>query len=454
MLGIATEVAEAAQQQPTAERVQALKRIIPCSTIQSILKQTGQTWPCRRVPKWFMVWFVIGMGLFATDCYRQIFRWLQRYRPKGVPLRSTLCEARQRLGVAPLQWLRKRVVKLLATPTTPGAYYRGLRLMALDGFVVDLPDTPDNARVFGRPQGGRAAGAFPQARVLALCEVGTHILWRCLVKPIRRAEIVMARALLRYLAPDMLLLWDRGFLSYANVQDVRSGRAQLLARIKKNLVFAKHQRLSDGSYLAKLYRSAKHRRQDHAGILVRIIEYTINDPGRPGSGPVHRLLTTLRDARRHPAQRLIELYHERWEEELAIDELKTHQQQRPVLRSQTPAGVVQEIDGVLLAHFIVRTLMVEAAATQHLPPRRLSFTGTLKILRCRLPECPRSAAGRQRWYDNVVQEIAEEVLPPRRDRLNPRVIKRKMSKWPKKRPHHQRNPQPTMKFREALEIKC
>lgn len=451
MLGLDQEVAAVAQQ-PTAERVKALKRIIPCSTIKSILKQVGQRQHCPRLPKCFMVWFVIGLGLFATDCYRQVFRWLNRFRKKSIPQRTTLCEARQRLGVAPLRWLMDKVVKLLATLTTPGAFYRGLRLMAMDGFVVDLPDTPDNERIFGRPQSGRAPGAFPQARVLALCEIGTHVLWKVLIKPIRCAEIVMARVLLRYLAPDMLLLWDRGFLSYRNVQDVLAGQAHLLARIKKNLVFAKLKVLCDGSYLAKLYPSPKHRRKDQDGIVVRIIEYTFRDTGRPGSGTPHRLLTTLLDPRLDPAKRLIELYHERWEEELAIDELKTHQRQRPVLRSQTPAGVVQEIYGLLLAHFVVRKLMCEAAATQDLPPRRLSFTATLKILRCRLPECPRSVRGRQRWYRDLLSEIAEETLDERRDRINPRVIKCKMSKWAKKRPEHRQYPQPTKRFCDSLKI--
>lgn len=451
MLGLDKEVA-AVSQQPKAERLKALKRIIPCSTIQSILKRVGQDRPCRRLPKWFMVWFVIGMGLYATDCYRQVFRWLSQFRKKGVPLRTTLCEARQRLGVAPLRWLMDQVVQLLATPQTPGAFYRGLRLMALDGFVVNLPDTPDHERVFGRPKNGHSSGAFPQARVLALCEIGTHVLWRCLIKPMRRAEIGMARALLRYLAPDMLLLWDRGFLSYSNVQDVLAGGARLLARVKKKLVFAKLKVLPDGSYLAKLYPSPKHRRKDQDGIVVRVIDYTFHDPNRPGSGQPHRLLTTLLDARLDPAKRLIELYHERWEEELAFDELKTHQRQRPVLRSQTPAGVVQEIYGLLLAHFVVRKLMFEAAANEHLPPRRLSFTGTLKILRCRLPQCPRTLRGRQRWYRDLLAEIAEETLEKRRPRINPRVIKCQVSKWAKKRPEHRHHPQPTVPFVESLEI--
>jgi hypothetical protein len=451
MLGLNKEVTRLALQ-PTDERVRALKRIIPCSTIKAILKTSGQSPNCPRLPKWFMVWFVIGMGLFCTDCYRQIYRWFNRFRPGGTPGRSTLCEARQRLGVAPLRWLMDAVVKLWGTLQTPECFYAGMRLMALDGFLVDIPDMPDNDHIFGRPRNGKSAGAFPQARVLALCEVGTHILWKVQIKPQHRAEITMARVLLRHLAPDMLLLWDRGFLSYAHVAQVLTQRAQLLARVKTNLIFTVRKRLRDGSYLAKLYPSPTHRAQDRDGIVVRIIEYTFDDAGRPSSGERHRLLTTLLDWRHHPAKRLIELYHERWEEELAIDELKTHQCERPVLRSQTPAGVVQEIYGLLLAHYVVRALLCEAAAREEVAPRRLSFVGALKILRCRLPECPRSDAARTQWYDDLLTEIGEERLEARRDRVNPRVIKRKISKWLKKRPEHRRYPQPTKTFGKSTKI--
>lgn len=453
MIGIDKEVAQIAQQ-PTDERVRALKRIIPCATIKSILKHCRQTRYCARLPKYFMVWFVIGMGLFATDCYRQIFRWLQVFRPKGTPERSTLCEARQRLGVAPLYWLRQRIVQLLASLHTPDAFYRTFRLMAVDSFVVNLPDTEANARIFGRPKGGRTPGAFPQARVLALCEVGTHVLWKCLIKPIRRAESVMARTLLRHLCPDMLLMWDRGLLSYANVQAVCNRQAQLLARIKKTHIFTRLKVLSDGSYLSRMYASAKHRRHDLEGLDVRIIEYTIRDPKSGGKPKVHRLLTTLLDADLDPAKGLIELYHQRWEEELAIDELKTHQRQRPVLRSQTPAGVVQEIEGLLLAHFVVRKLMFEAAAQAKVAPRRISFVGTLKILRCRLPECPRSRGGLKQWYKRLLAEIAEEILPPRRDRINPRVIRCKMSKWPKKTQRHKQKTGAIKEIRDSVEVLC
>ena len=428
-----------------------MKRIIPRADVQAVLRRTGHARRrYLRLPAWFMVWFVIALGLFCRDSYRQVFKWLQPFRRQGTPGRSTFCEARQRLGVAPLRCLARQVVQLQGAPDTPGVFYGGLRLMALDGFVVDVADSPANARVFGRPGSSRSPAAFPQARVLALCEAGTHVLWRTLIKPCRRGEVPTARRLLRFLREDLLLLWDRGFLSYDLVQQVHRSGAQLLARIKNNLVFRPLRRLSDGSFLAKLYASPQHRDRDEGGRKVRIIEYTLDDPDRSGSGQKHRLLTTLLDAGRHPAKRLIALYHERWEEELTIDELKTHQRERPVLRSETPAGVVQEIEGLLLAHFVVRVLMCEAARRNDLPPRRLSFTGTLKVLRCRLPACPKSRTGLRRWYEDLLAEIAEEVLPARRNRINPRVIKRKMSNWRKKRPEHRRYPQPTKTFGQSV----
>jgi len=322
--------------------------------------------------------------------------------------------------------------------------------MAIDGFVLDLPDTEENERAFGRPGSGRAPGAFPQTRVLSLCETGSHVLWRSLIKPIWRGEIPMARHLLRFLTSNMLLLWDRNFLSYDTIEKVIAQKAQLLARIKKNLIFQPIRRLDDGSYLAKLYRSAKDRRHDTEGILVRIIEYTFDDPQRPGSGETHRLLTTLLDENEHPAETLIVLYHERWEEELAIDEFKTHQRERPVLRSQTPPGVVQEIYGLLLGHYLIRVLIDQAAAQRQIDPDRISFTNTLKILRCRLPESPRDERGHRRWHRDLIAEISEEIIEPRRNRINPRVIKKKMSKWAKKRHRHRQHPQPGKGFREAI----
>jgi hypothetical protein len=454
MLGINKELAKIAQEQPTQDRLRGLKRIIPSRTIKSILKRTHQTAFCRRLPKWFLVWFVIGIGLFSTSSYRQIFRWLRPFQKHANPGRSTFTEARSRIGIAPFRLLFQAVVRLLAVPTTGHAYYRNLHLMALDGFVVDLADTDDLTRIFGKPKGGRTPGAFPQARVLALCETGTHVLWRFLIKPIRRGECVMAQYLLRYLTKGMLLLWDRNFLSYRNVATVIAQRAHLLARLKKHMVFQPIRRLHDGSYLAKLYRTPKCRHHDEGGIVVRIIEFTFTDPNRPGAQERHRLLTTLLDDELDPAKKLIVLYHERWEEELLIDELKTHQRERPILRSKTPIGVIQEIYGLVLGHYVVRKLMFEAAQEVGVTPRGLSFVNTLQILRCRLPEVPKSPQGQKLWYQNLLAEISEERLEKRRDRVNPRVIRRKISKWAKKQPKDRNYPQPTKDFQRSIAMLC
>lgn len=435
----------------TAERVRALKRIVSHASIAKVLRQAGQNSAhCRRLPRWFVIWFVIGMTLFGRDSYRQVFRSLHRYRRNGTPGRSTLCEARKSVGPAPLGRLANEVIELQGTPETPHVFYEGMRLMALDSFIVDVADTPANERAFGRPGGGRAPGAFPQARVLSLCEAGTHVLWRSLIKPHRRGEVPMAHYLARFLEENMLLLWDRNFLSGQLVRQVRQRGTHLLARVKTGLIFRPIRRLKDGSFRAKLYPSAHHRERDEEGMIVRIIEYTFDDPGRPGSGEKHRLLTTLLDASQHPAKRLIVLYHERWEEEIAIDELKTHQRERPVLRSQTPAGVVQEIYGLLLGHFVIRKLMCDAAELAGCAPRELSFVNTLKILRCRLPEAPRNPIGLKQWHHDLLEEVSKEHLEPRRDRINPRVIKRKMSYWPKKRPKHRDFLQPTKAFRKSI----
>lgn len=439
---------------PSDERLRALERIIPMEIVQEVLHQTGHDKRrCPCLPHWFMVFFVVGLGLFHKDSQSQVFKYLQRFRKGKTPQRNTIAEARKGLGIAPLRLLASKVVKLLGTPETPGAFYKDWRLMALDGFVLDVADTPANERTFGRPGSGRAPGAFPQVRVLALCETGSHAFYRWQIKPLCRSEVKMVPVLLRHLTDDMLLLWDRNFLSYKHVVQVRERGAHLLARIKSNVIFEPTEVLPDGSYLSKIYPSPRHRERDEGGIVVRIIEYTLEGTGHEDDGKVHRLLTTLLDAKEHPAEELIVLYHERWEEELAIDEFKTHLREKVVLRSQTPAGVVQEIEGLLLAHYSVRALMQEAAQREGLDPERISFTATLKILRCRLPEVPKDPAdvvGRQHWWEDLITEIGEAVLPPRRNRVNPRVIKRKMSNWPKKRPHHRNPPQPTKPFRECI----
>jgi hypothetical protein len=436
----------------STQRLHALQRFLPPAAVADALRAAGRPSRCPRLPDPFMVWFVVALGLLATACYRAVFRWLQPFAPGRTPGRSSLCMARQRLGVGPLRRLAEATLVPLARPDTPGAFYAGLRLLALDGFQLALPDSPANRRVFGAPRNQRRGGAFPKVRVVALCEAGTHVLWRLVIKPYRRSEIRMAAPLLKGLPAGCLLLWDRHFYSYDTVAAVRARGSHLLARVRRGLKLPPQEVLADGSYLTTVRPSHRSRAAGGAPVVVRVIRYRLADPARSPRGEEHCLVTTLHEERAYPAAALVALYHQRWEQELAIDELKTHQRGRPVLRSQTPAGVVQEIYGLALGHYVVRRLLFEAAQRRGLDPRQLSFVAGLEILRVRLPEVPRGEAGVRAWYEALLAEVGEEELPRRRRRLNPRVVKQPRVAWPGKKPGHGQTPQPTKPFLEVVVI--
>jgi hypothetical protein len=441
------------------DRLAGLEQIIRPDDIQQALAVTGRVNPRRcTLTHEVVLWVVLAMGLLTDLPIRQVFKHARRLRPGEVsPHRSSLCVARQRLGVAPVRQLFDQVVRPLAAPDTPGAFYRGLRLMGFDGVVLDVPDSPANAAAFGRPSAGpRGDGAFPQIKKLSLVELGTHVEVAFTVKHAHGDERAMAAALLRHLTPEMLLLLDRGFYSYELWRQLERRSVKLLARVVKSLVLQPIRVLADGSYLAKIDKNAYDRQKDRDGITVRVLRYTLDDPQRVGHGEEHVLITNLFDEETYPAHELIVLYHERWEEELTFDEQKTHQDPRRAtkpaqLRSETPAGVIQEVYAVSLGHFVIRSLMFEAAATAGLDPDRLSFTGCFQILKCRLPECdsrtPESFAS---WYQGLLWELQQERIEPRRNRINPRVIKRKMSKWKKKRPEHRHLPPLKKTFPESV----
>lgn len=432
--------------------LRGLYDLIPQERLAFILEHTGrQSQRKRRLPASSVAWLVVAMGLFADLSIPQVWRRLRPSADEPEPVESAFTQARQRLGVAPLRLLFEQCARPMATHQTVGAFYKGFRLMGLDSTVLDLPDTPDNARAFGRPGTKRAEGAFPQIRLLALCGLGTHAICGLSLKPCRRNEQVMAPALLDLLEPGMLLLWDRGFFRYDLVRRVLASGAHLLARVQTRLRLTPLRRLEDGSYLAKLYPSAQARRQGRGGLEVRVIEYTHNDPNRPGCGERHRLITDLLSPDDLPACEAPVVYHERWEEELALDEVKTHLSGREVpVRSRKPAGVVQEVYGLALAHYIVRRMMHDAAVSSSSDPDRQSFSDSLRILHCHLPEAKQRPAAE--WYGRLLREVRRQELRPRRQRWYPRVIKRKMSNWRKKRPEHLRPPRPTKPFREAVVI--
>ncbi len=441
------------------DRLTGLEQVIRPEDIRQALAATGRvnSRKCLLTHE-VVLWVVLAMGLFTDLPIRQVFKHARRLR-KGEqsPDRSSLCVARQRLGVAPVRQLFGQIARPLAQPTTPGAFYGGFRLVGIDSTVYDVPDTPANDTAFGRPSAGpRGDGAFPQVRKLSLVELGTHVEIGLVLKHVHCGERAMVAGLLRHLTPEMLLLLDQGFFSYDLWRQLNSTGVKLLVRVVNSLILNPIRTLADGSYLAKVYKSPYDRQKDRDGIVVRVIRYTLDDPQRVGHGEVHVLITNLFDETLYPAEELIILYHERWEQELVYDEQKTHHDPRRAtkpahLRSETPAGVIQEIYALSLGHFVIRSLMFLAAEPLQLDPDRLSFTGCFHILKCRMPECDSSTPQAfEDWYKALLWEMQNERTDDRRNRINPRVIKRKMSKWPKKRLQHRRQPPLKKTFKESV----
>ena len=432
--------------------LRGLSDLLPSDHLAHILQNTGrQSRRLRRIPADATVRLLVALGLFADLPIPQVWRRLHPGTDTPDPVESAFCQARGRLGIPPLRHLFDSVARPMATHETIGATYRGWRLMGIDGTTLDLPDTPANARVFGRPGGGRGDGAFPQLRLLALCELGTRAICGLAIKPGRRSEQVMTGPLLDQLGPGMLLLWDRGFFGFSLIERVLQTGAHLLTRVPAHAILIPTRRLADGSYLADLYPSSADRAAARRGLTVRVIEYTHDDPSRPGFGRRNRLLTDILNPTDLPAADGPLVYHQRWEQELAFDELKTHLSGRDVpIRSKTPAGVVQEVYGLILAYYLIRRVIHDAAGVAGVDPNRIPFSGTLQIVWCRLPES--TAVQTTVWYRDLLQEVQQLRRRLRRERWYPRVIKRKMSNWGKKRVEHAHPRQPTKPFHRAVVV--
>ena len=378
----------------------ALRVAIPHEKIDAALVATGRREKRRRrLPSDLVIALVIAMSLWAQNSLRQVFANLmdgwwesQQTGQPCVPAKSALTKARQRVGPQPLLALFRLLARPVATPETiPQAFLGGLRLMAIDGTALDIPDSPANARVFGRITAGRGTAAFPAVQVMSLLELGTHVLCDATLRPCRHNEAPVGRQLLRSVGPGMLLLWDRAFHSYEMVQQTLARGAHFLGRVPSPVRFAAEQVLADGSSLRTIHARQRKGLPTPPPIRVRIIEYTIDDPDRPHHGERQRLMTSLLDWQAFPALTLATLYHERWEIETATDEMKTHQNARAVeIRSQRPREVVQEVYGLLIAHLAIRIMMACAATTRGIDPDRLSFTGAICIIRRAVPRFQRA----------------------------------------------------------------
>jgi hypothetical protein len=260
--------------------------------------------------------------------------------------------------------------------------------------------------------------------------------------------------MLRSLRRDMLLMWDRGFHDFDMIVAARLRGAHVLSRLPSGVKPKRLRILADGSYLAYLYPSEYRRRKTGERVLVRIIAYTISDPNLPGYGQTYRVITTLLNPRHAPAHELACAYHERWEIEIVIDELDTHQRLASrTLRSLTPVAVIQELYGLLIAHYAVRVLMHEAALLSDVDVDRLSFVHALEVVRDAVAEFQLvEEAQVAALYARMLADIADKRLPQRRPRSNPRVVKQKMSNFKLKRAEHYRPPKPYDSFRQAVVV--
>jgi hypothetical protein len=294
-----------------------------------------------------------------------------------------ISQARTRLGWEVLRQLHDEVVKPIAVATTRGAWYRGLRLVSVDGSTLEVADESANDAAFGRPGASRGESAFPQLRFVSLVENGTHVLFGTEIGPYASGEITLAKTVLGALRRGMLCLADRNFFGFGLWVQARTTGAELLWRIKINARLPREQLLADGSYLSRIYASDRDRRQQRNGVPVRLIEYRLH--GVTEAEPIYRLLTSVLDPAQAPAAELAALYHQRWEIETALDELKTHLRgAKIVLRSKTPALVRQEFYGLMMAHFAVRGLMHEAALKADTDPDQLSFLHAVRVIRRKL----------------------------------------------------------------------
>ncbi len=423
--------------------LEALERVLPHALIQAAAAEADHpTVRRRKLPADVTLLLCVAMSLFTQQALEGVLatlvHGLRLFWPDpdiALATKSAISQARYRLGARPVVALFHQVCQPLATEQTPGAFFCGLRLMALDGTTEGVPDSPANERAFGRHHSDRGASAFPQVQGVYLSECGTHAVVDAGFWPCHTSERVGAFRLLRSVGAGMLLLLDRGFYSCEMIERTVARGAHVLGRVPAGVTLTPRQLLPDGSYWAYIYPADTQRRKRGDHLLVRVIVYTLTDPERPGYGETHRLVTTLLDAQQTSALDLICAYHMRWEIELTIDEIDTHQRlARHPLRSQKPVGVLQELYSLLLAHYAVRALMAEAAVQAGLAPTCLSFVHAVEVIRVALDDFHLVApAQHPLLYQRLLRDIAACRLPQRALRTNPRVVKRKMSNFKLKR---------------------
>jgi hypothetical protein len=440
-----------------------LTATFPRALVDEVIEATGRREQRNRLlPAHLTVYYVLAMTLFSSSGYEEVMRSLTEgltWSSDGadsyeLPSQVAISKARARLGPEPLALLFDRACMPLATASTRGAFYRDWRLVSMDGTTVDVADTPANAEVLGRAGTGRGDGsAFPQLRIVALGECGSHAVIAAVMDSYSVPEQTLAKRLVGSLRPGMLCLADRGFTAHPLMSAAAATGAALLWRAKGNAVLPVLERHPDGSFGSELVATDDKYRREHV-LPVRVIEYRIADPGRPGAaGQTYRLLTTILDPAQAPADELAALYTERWEIESVFDEVKTHQRgPRVILRSRTPEGVYQEAWGYLCVHYALRALIHAAADHHDLDPDRISFTKAIHAARRSVRTGLTGKVNLTGALRRASGELLNGLLPARRPRANARVVRRKMSNYNVKRDQHRKWPNPTLPIHNAIHV--
>lgn len=368
-------------------------KTFPAELVREVLHDTGKSSIRERaLPAHVVVYYVIALSIFMQVSCREVLRclmegidWLSKSKINiHVAGKSGISQARSRMGSGPIKELHDRVVKPITTIKTKGAWYKSWHLISLDGSSLDVADTKENQGAFERSHNIRGGSAFPKIRFVSLVENGTHVLFGTQMDSYGVGEVTLAEHVIKHLDKGMLCFADRGFFSYHLFRDAGSTGADLLWRVKVRFKTPPTKRLEDGSYLCDIYPTTSDRRRSRHAITIRVIEYKLI--GVANSEPSYKLLTTILDPKQAPADELAKLYHERWEIENSLDELKTHLRgSRIVMRSKTPDLVRQEFYGLMMAHYAVRGLMHEAAITAEIDPDTLSFVHAVRVIRRKLP---------------------------------------------------------------------
>ena len=395
----------------------------------------------RRLPAEQVLWLVLGMALYRPEPIHQLVERLALVLPKdgsGRIARSSVIQARDRLGDEPMEWLFKRCASEWAHTSARKHAWRDLALYAVDGTTLRTPDSPENRAHFGGQGAGEIHGAsgYPLVRVATLMALRTHVLAGAAFGPYV-SEHVYASKLWELVPDGSLMLVDRGFFdAKVLIPLARDGKDRhWLTRARTSNVWTVIKAFTKNGLLVEFKVSKEARRADPTlpeTWIVRAIRYQ-----RPGFAPQF-LLTSLLDRVKYPAKEVVALYHERWEIELGYDEVKTELLDRQeTLRSKTPRGIAQELWAVGLVYNLVRLEMERIAEEAEVPPTRISFKVALKLIRdewmwLSASDTPGTIP---RQLRELRERIARYVLPPRREgRTFPRAVKIKMSNYDRKRP--------------------